>query len=361
MSLSTSKVDSSFTQSLKNCTKCDMDVKVSLPLPASSPTVAERLLHLTKVATVSHFRTSSPVSLLKSPLPRVSSHVEPRSTVIETTVAPTTTNLDAVQDDEPSLLEHNDASASSSMTTAPTAKSTAYPQFGLGQFSHREVPHENGDDDEDFAFEDDLKDSYTSNRNVVRTSLADDDHDNNDKPEYRENDDNMESFNEQMGGHFDDDIFKVVHKRERKLIIGNKNLLPVLLDNDLNMQISFEHGAFEGCYCDHHYRITTIKNDAHNTENHNMKNKSDLTSNSTDQQNTRKQENVFCFCTGESVVHFPSNFSHNVRKMYVTFLLHRNCSQIIINVCCVCNLVHSLPRHFYRQSHRTTVYALRPA
>lgn len=317
-----------------------MDAKVSLPLPASSPTGTEGL-EQTKVATVSHPRASSqsPVlSLLKSPLPRVSSHVEPRSAVIETTLAPTTANLDASsQDDEPSPVEHNDPSASSTMTTAPTTKSTAYPQFGLGQFSHREVPHENGDDDEDFAFEDNLKDSNTGNRNVVRTSSADDEHDINEKVEYRENDDNMEAFNEQMGGHFDDDIYKVVHKRERKLIIGDKHLLPVLLDNDLNMQISFEHGSFEGCYCDHHYRITM---NAQNTDNHNLKGESDSANNSTDQQNIKQQENVFCFCTGESVVHFPSNFSHNVRKMYVISFYSFNCLQVIISY-------HLLRLHYF--------------
>ena len=340
--LNSTKVAASSTSSVKNCTKCDN--AASSLVGAVSPFQQAQTL----TARVSSF---SPVYSLKSPLLRVPSIVEPRTTVIETTVAPTT-SFDAgiSQDDEPSLPEHSrDSPASSTITTEATPKSTAYPQFGLGQFSHREVPHENGEDDEDYP-------SYKGHENpnypnVIRTAL----------PENKEFNENIE-FNDQFSGHFTDDIFKVVHKRERTLIIGDRHLLPELLDNDLNVQISFEHGAFEGCYCDHHYRITELRTDDHESENHDLGENSSK-SNSTSRKVIKQQENVFCFCTGESIIHLPQNFSQNVRKMYVfTFFIFifllLSCSQIIISICCVWSTIELLRQHILtdRQPHRAAKF-----
>ncbi len=292
--VNSTKVATSLASSVKSGTECDKAASTH-PAGAVSP------LQQTQTSPV---RVTSflPVFLLKSPLLGVpSTNVEPRTSVIETTVEPTSSFEAGSQDDEPSLPEHiKDSLASSTITTESTPKSTAYPQFGLGQFSHREVPHENGYDDEDFSSDDGHEDGYP---NVIRTAL----------PENKESKDNIEFFNDHFSSHFNDDIFKVVHKRERKLILGDKKLLPVLLDNDLNVQISFEHGAFEGCYCDHHYRITELRSDGHEPENHDLVEPS----NSTNRKVIKQPENVFCFCTGESITHLPGNFSHNVRKMYV--------------------------------------------
>lgn len=222
--------------------------------------------------------------------------------------------------------EDHDSSASLAITTSPTLKSTAAVPRGFGDFI---LPPENGEDDEDFAQEDK---STAIDLNIANSNV--------DKPPPESYKDQIKSINSAFGDpsqstvdpikeveeeisesdydetnsqfeHYEDEMPQV-SRRERILIIGNPNKLP---SYPVESVFTAQHDDFEGCYCDHQYKVTTqsahVRVEDRDIQGHDNSSPHNETASAA----VPALEDVFCHCVGESITQVPRNLSLNVRKM----------------------------------------------
>lgn len=323
--------DLQFGRSAVNCTECDMLGAEWDTLPVGAHIGSEVHRPLPPHHNGSRPSGETPSVLLKPPS-QTSSVSSPdylryaRSAVIETTLAPTlSADVAASQDSDP---------PSSSPMTTPSPNSTILPKTGFGDFF--EIPNENYDDDEDLAAMAEKNTNEEANlarMNVGVSSSAGYDTmnaifgDNKAEPEEPEEETDEDPIA----------IFErpPVSRRDRILIVSYAGSLPAYpAEGVFTMQQAIPED-FEGCYCDRHYLVTpsansedSVSSDNYESQQYQRQHQTQhpLSSNHsapTDASSTREflangtpiQEEVSCYCFGESVTQVPQNFTPNVRKM----------------------------------------------
>ena len=316
-----------------NCTKCDSIAAARPTFPAPSTTQLQ-WPHYQNTSRPS-FETAFELlnSHSSSNLFSSDNQRDTRSTVIETTVAPNL-RMDQGQNDDSSHDDSNIDSASSTITISPNLKSTSVPvRVGFGDFRYPETPDDSHIDDEDYLPE---EKSNSDEANIAAVNMAThtssasyDQHDidaafryNGESPINEQVQDGEAAFGDFSGGHFGD--LPQVTRRERILIIGNPRFLPPYpLEGVFTIQQAIPDD-FDGCYCDHHYKVSQSASVRHSADNSHHLSPSESSvngrQNETMQNNPDQEVEVFCYCVGESITQVPRNFSLNVRKMYVPFL-----------------------------------------